>query len=101
VVAVGVTMYSTDPVTVLLGFVRIWLIVEPDPGFAPVIAPVIAPTVQEKLLGVEAIRAKFGPVPLHMVVTFKVVTAGEGFTVTVMVKGVPAHEPVAEVGVTM
>jgi hypothetical protein len=40
-----------------------------------------------------------GPVPLHVVAVLAVVTTGAGFTVTVMVKGTPGHEPVVAVGV--
>ena len=37
----GVTMYSTDPGSELLGLVSVWLILDPLPGVAPVIPPVI------------------------------------------------------------
>jgi hypothetical protein len=67
---------------------------------APVIPPVIEPIVHVKLLGEEAVKEIFGPVPLHIVAVPGVVATGVGFTVTVIVKGVPGHEPVADVGVT-
>jgi len=75
--------------------------VEPEPGVAPVILPEIAPTVHVKLLGIEAVKPIFGLEPLQIVVAFAVVTTRLGLTVTVIVKGVPAHEPVVEVGVTL
>jgi len=46
---------------------------------------VIVPTVQEKELGVEALKEIFGLVPLHTSIEFVVVTDGFGFTVTVIV----------------
>jgi len=61
------------------------LIEEPDPPTAPVIPPVIVPTVQVKLLGVVAVKAIFGLVPVQMVKSGVVDTAGFGFTVTVIV----------------
>jgi hypothetical protein len=42
-----------------------------------------------------------GPVPLQIIAVLGVVTTGFGFTVTVMVKGVPGQEPDVEVGVTI
>jgi len=74
--------------------------VAPDPALAPVIPPEIAPIVQLKVLGTDAVKAKFGADPLQIVAAFELVTAGAGLTVTVMVKGVPAHVPVVAVGVT-
>lgn len=74
------------------------MIVEPEPGFAPLIPPVMVPIVQLKLLGIEATRLIFGLVPLQMVEVLGIVTIGVGLTVTVI--GKIAHEPVAEVGVT-
>ncbi len=75
--------------------------VAPELALAPVMPPVIAPIVHVKLLGAEAVNTIFGPVPLHIVAVLGVVTTGAGLTVTVIVKGVPTHEPVAEVGVTI
>jgi hypothetical protein len=46
VLEVGVTKYGTLPTVVLLGLVRVWLIVLPDPELAPVIPPVMVPIVQ-------------------------------------------------------
>jgi hypothetical protein len=62
--------------------------------------PVIGPSVQAKLLGAEAVNAIFGLPPLQIVAVADVVTTGLGFTVTMIVKGIPGHEPVVEVGVT-
>ena len=75
--------------------------VEPEPAPAPVMPPVIVPIIQVKLLGAEAVNAIFGLTPLQIVAVVGVVTTGPGFTVTVIVKGIPGHEPVVEVGVTM
>ena len=62
--------------------------------------PVIVPIVHEKLLAMLAVKVIFGPVPLQVLAVAALVTAGVGFTVTVIVKAEPAHEPVVEVGVT-
>ena len=59
--------------------------VAPDPALAPVIPPVIFPIVQEKLLGALAVNEIFGPVPLQVIAVAGLVTAGVGFTVTVIV----------------
>ena len=75
------------------------MIVEPEPALAPVMPPVIVPIVHEKLLGVLAVKEIFGPVPLHVLAVAELVTAGVGFTVTVIVKAAPGHEP--DVGVTV
>lgn len=64
------------------------------------ILPVIVPTVQVKVLGVLAVNAILGPVPLHVLAVAAVVTTGVGLTVTSILYGVPAHDPVVEVGVT-
>jgi hypothetical protein len=53
------------------------------------------------VLGALAVKLMFGPVPLQVVAVLAVVTTGFGFTVTVMVKGAPAHDPVVAVGVTI
>jgi len=100
VTEVGVTKYCTVPEVALLGFVRAWLMVPPDPALAPVIPPVIAPIVHAKVLGAELVRTMFGPVPLHVLAVAALVTAGVGLTVTVMVKADPTHKPVTDVGVT-
>jgi len=76
------------------------LIVFPDELLAPVMPPAIVPTVHVKLLGVLAVNAIPGPVPLHVLAVAGVVTAGFGLTVTTILYGVPTHEPVVEVGVT-
>lgn len=101
-VEVGVTRYCTVPAVVLLGFVNICAIVEPDPALAPVMPPVIVPMVHANVLGVLAVNAMLVAVALHIVAVFAVVTTGVGFTVTVMVYGVPGQAGVAvDVGVTM
>ena len=74
--------------------------VPPDPALAPVIPPVIAPIVHAKVLGAELVRTMLGPTPSQVVAVAALVTAGVGFTVTVMVKADPTHNPVTEVGVT-
>ena len=63
--------------------------------------PVIVPIVHVNVLGALAVKLILGPVPLQIVAMLDVVTTGFGFTVTVMVKGVPAQEPDVEVGVTI
>lgn len=75
--------------------------VAPDPSDAPVIPPVIGPTVQVKLLEALAVRLIFVLVPLQVFAVLAVVTAGAGSTFMVMVKAVPIHAPVDEVGVTI
>jgi len=62
--------------------------------------PAMAPTVQVKLLGALAVKAIPGPVPLHVLAVAALVTTGVGLTVTTILYGVPAHEPVVDVGVT-
>jgi len=62
--------------------------------------PVIVPIVHVNVLGALAVKLILGPVPLQVVAVLAVVTTGFGFTVTVMVKGVPGHEFTVEVGVT-
>ena len=62
--------------------------------------PVIVPIIQAKLLGALDVKAILGPVPLQVLAVAGLVTIGVGLTVTVIVKSVPVHEPVVEVGVT-
>jgi hypothetical protein len=99
-VEVGVTAYTILPEVELLGLVKSWLIVEPEPAEAPVIAPVFVPRVQAKLEAAEAVRLMLGPVPLQVLAVVEVVTAGIGFTVTVILVAEPAQDPTVEVGVT-
>lgn len=74
----------------------------PDPALAPVMLPVIVPIVQLNVLVAVAASAIFVAVPLQMVAVFAVVTAGLGFTVTVIVYGAPGHAGDAvDVGVTI
>jgi hypothetical protein len=77
------------------------LIVAPEPAVAPVIPPVIVPIVHVNVLGTLAVKLIFGPVPLHVLAVLAVVTAGFGFTVTVIVYVAPTHDPVVDVGVTI
>ena len=77
------------------------MIVLPEPALAPVIPPVIVPMVQLKVLAALDVRLILVEVPLQMDFVAALVTAGRGFTVTVIVKGLPAQEPVVEVGVTI
>ena len=63
--------------------------------------PVIVPIVHVNVLGALAVKLILGPAPLQVVAVLAVVTTGFGFTVTVMVKGVPGHEFTVEVGVTI
>lgn len=53
--------------------------------------PVTVPIVQEKLLGMFAVRLMPVPVPEHMVWVAAVVTVGVGFTVIVNVLTGPVH----------
>jgi hypothetical protein len=85
VVDVGVTMYSTEPAVALPGLVSVWLMIFPEPAVAPVIPPLIAPIVHVNVLEEVDDNAMFGDVPLQMVALLAVVTAGVGFTVTVIV----------------
>jgi hypothetical protein len=82
---VGVTMYCTEPAVALEGLVNTWLMVLPDPAVAPVIPPVIVPIVHAKLLAADAVREIFGEVLLQIDTVAGLVTAGVGFTVTVIV----------------
>jgi hypothetical protein len=101
VVDVGVTIYSTDPAVELLGLVSVWLMMFPDPLLAPVMPPLIAPIVHVNELGALAVNAMFGLVPVQIAVAGAFVTAGLGFTVTVIVNAAPTQFPVTEVGVTI
>ena len=83
------------------GLFSVCEIVAPEPAVAPVMPPEIAPMVQEKLLGALAVSAILVFVPLQIAFVAALVTAGVGFTVTVIVNGVPAQLPVTDVGVTM
>ncbi len=69
----------------MLGLVNTWLIELPEEALAPVIPPVTVPIVHVNVLGVVAVKERFGLVPLHAYVEDAFVTAGLGFTVTVMV----------------
>jgi hypothetical protein len=99
-VDVGVTIYCTVP-AVEPGLVNVWLIGEPDPAVAPVMPPVMVPIVQEKLLATPAVKLIFVVTPEQIVAVAALVTAGAGFTVTVIVNVAPTQEPVVAVGVTL
>ena len=77
------------------------MILVPDPADAPVMPPVLAPKVHAKLLAALAVNPIAGDVPLQMLALGALVTAGIGFTVTVIASGEPAHVPVVEVGMTL
>ena len=101
-VDVGVTRYSTVPAAVLLGLVNVCAIVLPLPAVAPVIPPVTAPMVQVNVLGTLAVSAILVAVLLQIVSALAVVTKGVGFTVTVIVYGLPGQAvDTVDVGVTM
>ncbi len=100
-VEVGITMYGTVPATVLLGLLKAWLILVPEPARAPVILPVIVPNVQLKLLAIPAVKETLVLFPLQIMAVALVVTIGLGLTVTVIVNPEPAHEPPVDVGVTI
>jgi hypothetical protein len=82
---VGVTIYSTLPAVAVLGFVNTWLMVLPDPALAPVMPPFTAPIVHVNELAVLEVSAMFGLVALQIATAEGLVTAGVGFTVTVIV----------------
>jgi hypothetical protein len=63
--------------------------------------PVIVPIVHVNVAATLAVKAMFVPAALQIVFVAAVVTVGAGFTVTVIVRGVPGHEPDVEVGVTI
>lgn len=101
-VDVGVTMYCTVPADALPGLIKVCAIVDPDPEPAPVMPPVIVPTVHANVLAAEEVKAIFVVVLLQIAAVLEVVTAGVGFTVTVMVYGAPIQLVLAvEVGVTI
>ena len=76
------------------------MITAPELALAPVMLPVIVPSVHAKLLGALDVNTIFGLVPLHMLTVAKLVTAGLGLTVTIILYAEPEHKPVVEVGVT-
>ena len=61
----------------------------------------MVPMVQANVLAADAVNEILEPVPLQIAAVLAVVTAGVGFTVTVIVYGKPAQLPVEDVGVTM
>jgi hypothetical protein len=86
----------------LLGLFSVCAIVAPDPAVAPVIPPLTVPIVQLNVLAVVAVSGIFVAVALQIAAVLDVVTAGVGFTVTVIVYGAPGQAGVAvEVGVTI
>jgi hypothetical protein len=85
VVEVAVIIYGTVPAVLLLGLVRVWLMVLPDPALAPVMPPVIVPIVHANVLGALEVSVIFGPVALQIEAVPPLVTPGRGLTVTVIV----------------
>lgn len=73
------------PEAELLGLFSVCAMVAPVPAVAPVMPPVMVPIVQLNVLAAVAVRAMFVAVALHIVALLVVVTAGVGFTVTVIV----------------
>lgn len=73
---VGVTIYCTEPEVALLGLTKLSLIVEPEPGLAPVILPVMVPNAQVKLLAALAVRLMPTDELLQIVLVAGLVTAG-------------------------
>jgi hypothetical protein len=61
------------------------LIVPPEPALAPVIPPTFVPMVQANVLGALDVSVMLGLVALHIDAVGAFVTAGVGFTVTVIV----------------
>lgn len=61
-----------------LGLVNDWVIVDPDPAFAPVMLPEIVPIVQVKLLGAEAAKEMLVVEPLQIDEVLAVVITGTG-----------------------
>jgi hypothetical protein len=57
--------------------------------------------VHEKLLATPAVKLILVPEPLQILFVAAVVTAGSGFTVTVIVYGAPVQEPGVDTGVTI
>lgn len=101
-VEVGVTMYCTVPAALLLGLESVCAIVAPDPAVAPVMPPVTVPIAHVNVLAAVAVNAILVVPPLQIAAVFAVVTAGVGFTVTVIVYGAPGHDGVAvDAGVTI
>jgi hypothetical protein len=81
---VGVMRYCTDPAALLLGLVSAWLMIEPPPPLAPVMLPETVPIVQLKVEDTVEVKLIFGPPPLQVLAVLPFVTAGFGFTVTIM-----------------
>lgn len=65
--AMGVTMYSIVPVVEFDGLLSVWMMLEPEPGVAPVIPPVMVPMLQLNDEGMLAERFTDVEVPLQMV----------------------------------
>ena len=99
-VDVGVTAYTIDPEVLLLGLVSVWAMLLPLVAVAPVMLPVFVPSVQAKVLAALAVKLRLGLVPLQVEADVALVTAGVGFTVTVILVAIPTHEPAVDVGVT-
>ena len=89
------------PIDVLLGLCNWSGIDVPDPPEAPVMPPEIVPTVQLKLPDVVEVKGMLNISSLHTTFVVGLVSDGPGLTVTVIVTGEPAQDPVVEVGVTI
>ena len=73
------------PAVVLLGLLRVWMMVFPEPKIGEVIPPVTFPIVQAKLLGTLPVKLIVVGSPLQTFAISEFVTTGKGFTVTVIV----------------
>ncbi len=89
------------PTFALLGLVNVWFIELPLLALAPLIEPVLVPNVHANVLAALAANVIFGLVKLQIVVVFELVTAGLGFTVTVIAVTLPTQLPFVDVGVTL
>lgn len=69
----------------MLGLESVCAIVAPEPAAAPVMPPVTVPIVQLNVLAAVEVSAIFVVPPWHIAALLAVVTAGVGFTVTVIV----------------
>jgi hypothetical protein len=75
-----------------------------EPDWADVLSPVVlalSAASHEKVDAGPAVNPKFSAVPLQTVVLVALVIIGLGFTVTVTTCGLPTHDPVVVVGVTV
>lgn len=73
----------------------------PEPVVAPVTTPIMGPTVQVYELGIDEVKLIPGLDPLQIVARDRLVIAGAGFTVTVILYGTPEQFPETVSGVTI